>query len=149
MASAMIELLNHVLAPFPEQQRTAMISWVEHEMATRPLLDWVTDTKGRTWTLGQKSPSNDSATVFAMLFHESMRAVVVYGVNITPVQGSTNGEAAFEYFREVVFNPEHLHGPISGEALYLDLREFVAVDLDDPDDSEPRATNGTNAGAHA
>lgn len=148
MASAMIEMLGHVLAPFPDEQRNAMISWVENEIATRPLLDCVTSQDGVTWTLGQKSPSNESATVFAMLFNEPMRAVVIYSVNITPIQDAQNGEASFEYFREVCFNPKHTHGPISGEALYLDLREFVAVDLPDPENPQPTPQNGAGA-AHA
>jgi hypothetical protein len=149
MGSAMIEMLGHVLAPFPEDRKSAMIAWVEHEIETRPLIDCLTSADGVTWTLGEKSPSNEAATVFAMLYHEAIRAVIIYAVNITPVAGSTNGEASFEYFREVCFNPRHVHGPISGEALYLDLREFVAVDIPNPDGAGTDAPGPNGAAAQA
>ena len=146
MGSAMIEMLAQVLSPFPEGQRATMIKWIEHEMEAYPLIDCVTSTDDVTWTLGEKSPSNNSAAVFAMLYNEALRGVIIYSVNVTPVEGGANGQAQFEYFREVCFNPKHMHGPISGNALYMELRTFVAVDFEDPENPGP-PLNGAGATA--
>jgi len=132
MASSLIELLkDHVLAPFTAEQRDAMVSWMEHEIETRPLIDNLTSEDGVNWVLGENSPGNEGATVFAMLHHETMRAIIIYSVAITPDPAA--GGTRFEYFREVCYNPKHQHGPISGPALFLDFREFVAVDLEQKD----------------
>lgn len=140
MASAMIELLEKVLTPFEEDKRAEMVSWVEKEMERYPLIDNLTNTDGVNWQLGQESPgSGCGAIVWAMLYNEPMRAIIIYTVAMTP-QG--DGQVAFEYFREVCFNPKHNHGPISGSALYIDLAMFVQPERDEP----ATATNG--AGAH-
>jgi hypothetical protein len=137
----MTEMLGHVLSPFPEDRRNAMISWVEREMETRPLIDNLTSDDGVNWVLGEPSPGNPGAVIFAMLYHEPIRGVVIYSVSMTPADG---GQTAFEYFRETCFNPRHVHGPISGDALFLDLHEFVAVDMT-PED-KGRGLNGDGAG---
>lgn len=143
----MIEMLGHVLAPFPEDKRAAMLSWVENEIRTRPLIDNLTSVEGVNWALGDPSPGNGGgALVFAMLYHEPIRGVVIYSVTMTP---QDDGQTAFEYFREVCFNPRHMHGPISGDALFLDFQEFVSVDLPpggEPE-PEPHPLNGASADA--
>jgi len=125
--NALTELLEKVLAPFDEGRRAQMIAWVDQEVQTRPIVDCVEDRKGSAWKLGEESPSHTGAIIFAMLLHESLRAVVVYTFTATAVEDDPNA-MAFEYFRETIFEPRFTHGPISGDALYADLEDFVRVD---------------------
>jgi hypothetical protein len=136
----MTEMLGKVLAPFEDKQRDEMIGWVEREMESYPLIDNLTSADGVNWQLGQPSPgSGVDATVWAMLYNEQIRGVVIYTVSINPAEGD---RFTFEYFREVCFNPKHMHGPISAEALYIDLALFVQPERE----PEPKL-NGAGAQA--
>ncbi len=136
------EKLEAVLAPFSDEKRANMLTWVEHEMQARPLIDLAIAISvdpgdpSQTppilprempfqWILGAASPLNPSATIFAMLLDEKLRSVCIYTFRVVEANGSPAG---MEYFREVIFEPKFTHGAISGDALYDDVRDLIVDD---------------------
>jgi hypothetical protein len=134
--------LGMILAPLDEEQRDAILAGVKREIEERAIVSscWdgtsqATDTveASYVWNLTQPSPMNPSHIVFAMLHWEEINAVVIYTVGEKEVEGGK----VFEFAREIVFNPKHIAGPLSHEALFKDLMEFLV------DDEEQTATNGS------
>jgi hypothetical protein len=119
MESAAVELLQQVLAPFEDEDRAEMIAWMETER------------------------EGGGAVVFAMLFHEGLRAFFIYSCHRAETgQTSEDGQPilAFSYYKEIAFGGGFSsHGPISPEALHADLRQFA----EEAEDPEPqKKTNG-------
>jgi hypothetical protein len=91
---------------------------------------WVPYDQVNVWRIGDQSPADASCKIFAMSFHEGIRAVIAWSVR----DSSTTDEGApiaMEYFREVVFNPHIIHGPVTGKALYLDMCNAMYDEDDD------------------
>lgn len=147
-------MLGTVLDPIPEKKRTLMIEWAKREIQTRPMIIqasarvWVNaysykDDAGAehrveagfsslTWAVGQPSPQNPNATIFAMLLDDGPGAqgpqskIAVYSFVSVKVEGSD--DVGIQYFKEIVYRPDTTFGPISGEGLFLEFFDFFATD---------------------
>jgi hypothetical protein len=149
MESAAVELLQQVLAPFEDEDRAEMIAWMEAELKTQAITDDLQDhVSGYHWQLVGVTPAQaeregGGAVVFAMLFHEGLRAFFIYSCHRAETgQTSEDGQPilAFSYYKEIAFGGGFSsHGPISPEALHADLRQFA----EEAEDPEPqKKTNG-------
>jgi hypothetical protein len=137
MANPLEEMLRTVLAPLGDRREIVM-RWFEQEIATRPIIthvdDGSVDEKGNPlpWKLGGKSVLDSDATIFAIFIDEGTGDAIVYSFKSIQVAGD-NGEklGAVQFFRELVCEPKHIHGPISHDALFADL-EGIFVGDDEP-----------------
>lgn len=130
MDEALENTLRQVFAPFSEDDREEMIAWVKHESDTRPLHTLYENEDGVVWKIGEPSPTNENLIVFAVLFEEEATKPCMHIYSCGMVQRE-DGATGMLYFKDISFNPKHLHGPIAPKALFLDWGEFMAADIED------------------
>jgi hypothetical protein len=97
------------------------------------------------WHFGQPNPTRPTATIFAMVLHEGIPAVIVY--SFEKVQDEKGSEGTL-YYRDMVFEPKTVHGPIDPTALHLDLLKSLD-DGEEPDPGDEPEHTQTNGAAHA
>jgi hypothetical protein len=140
MDDTLVTMLGQVLAPLGEERQAQLLALIRKEIAERPLIQYCWDGvmeadangDGGAWEVGKPSPiaNSKTATVFALLHWEDRNAVIAYSVD---QEDAADGSGKFfSYYREVIFNPKHIRGPISPEALFIDLMAFLAEPPDDP-----------------
>lgn len=89
------------------------------------------------WQLGQPSPLDATRIVFAIFHDVALGMCVAYSFTAVALDGKAIGA----YFREFIFRPRYATGPIALEALYEDLKAYLTLVDEEPDD-EPRRRNG-------
>jgi hypothetical protein len=124
-----IAILAEVLAPLGNDKRNQIIEWVQNEIKQRPLVSYCydgiaqhEDGAAAVWELTKESPISAGFTIFAMFHWETQRAVAVYCFRASPAQGGT----VIEFFRELVFDPKHVSGPVSPDALFEEWTAFMS-----------------------
>ncbi|MGH8748818.1 MAG: hypothetical protein ACREU5_06900 [Burkholderiales bacterium] len=147
-AVSILEVLETiVLAPLDPASRKRILGWVEKEIASRAIVQYVYDEGGPVvgdvggpcvWQLGQPSPVNATETVFAMFHWESSKAIAVY----TFQQVEADGKTGTLYYRTLLFKPIHVHGPVEGTALQAELGAFLDEEPEPPAAEEPEQLNG-------
>jgi hypothetical protein len=127
----LLEMLNEVLEPLGEH-RAPIMALVAHEMKTKAVVSFCCDkpvvnpdgTRScNTWKLGEPSPTDDSTVVFAMLHDFDQRSVVAY--TFQAIEGDEEYRYKTQFFREVIFEPSLVQGPIHHDALFAELREHL------------------------
>ena len=143
---SLIEILDTILAPLGDA-RKPVLAWVEREIETHAIVQYVYEEGGpivgdaggpQLWRLGQPSPIDGDETIFAMFHWESSKAIAVYSFK----QVEDGGRTGTLFFRTLLFKPIHVHGPVSGSALPLELAAFLE------DEPEPAAGDGEQATAN-
>jgi hypothetical protein len=145
MDTALESTLRQVLAPFDEEDREELIAWVAHEAETRPLHTLYENADGVVWQIGKENPTNESLLVFAILYEEEATKPCMHIYSCGMVQGDGE-QTGMVYYKDVSFNPKHLHGPIAPRALFFDWGEFMAADIEDRIEATKKQ-NGAAAGA--
>jgi hypothetical protein len=130
--NVLLEMLHEVLEPLGER-RPELMALIAHEMKTMPVVQFCCDKAVvvspdlvrtcNTWKLGEPSPTDESTIVFAMLHDLDQRAVIVYTFQAT----ESGEEYAYttQFFREVIFDPALIQGPIHHDALFAQLRTHL------------------------
>jgi hypothetical protein len=134
MENPLLEMLATVLRPLGDKA-PLVLRWFEDEVATRPIIthvdDGSIDDKGNAlaWKLGGPSVLDANSKIFAILQDENSGDVIVYSFTVQKAVGE-NGEelGAIQFFRELVCDPKHIHGPISHAALFNDLQGIFVGD---------------------
>jgi hypothetical protein len=158
--SALIGMLAKVLEPLGEH-RDMVLSWVEREMAVRPIVTWVEDGEGNAWKLGEVSPVHETARIFAMLDvgGDGGRAVFVFCFDVVEV----DGKEGIQFFKQTIHHPRYTHGPVSHHALFAELRALLVPELvcetcggsgfqpteDDEDGEQPAPSSAESLNAKA
>jgi hypothetical protein len=144
-------LIEQLFEPMPEGKRRLMVEWAKRELATRHVVTRVSkrmwadeykDAEGKAhpgewqtvvWEVGQASPQNDNVKIFAMLVDDGLGGqgptgkVAVFSFGMEPAAGE-DGATRPVYFKELVYSPDVVYGPLSGEAVYRDFFDFLATD---------------------
>lgn len=163
-----VQMLRTILDPLPELEKEMIARWAQREAVSAALITvatqrvWVNayEKDGKmvpagyhtlTWEAGGASPSNGSATIFAMLQADDEH-VHVYSAAVTKTAGSE--DVSVQYYREVLFRPATVFGPITGEALFEEFANYFAteeeqeqiekarVQAEEKGKRRPAATNG-------
>jgi hypothetical protein len=145
-----LEALAMVLEPLPAEYRDTMLQLARREIDDSPLIGYcwdgvdegeVSDTGEvlRPWAyeVAKPSPRFPSRTVFCMFHDEGARCVAAFTFEAVEV----DGKQGVQFYRELVFEPKIVSGPLKPKAL---LNEFLLY-LGRPEDDDPRA--GTPAPA--
>ena len=141
-ADEMMKMLDTVLVGVSQERRDIMKQWAHREMTQKPLIQqatsrqWVnqyTDEKtGRTvaagfhtlrWEVGQPSPSNPGALIFAMLQVDDDH-VKVFSFQLVEYEGKDTAV----YFHETLYQPDTTYGPIAADALFEEFANFFATE---------------------
>lgn len=139
-----LEALRQVLEPLPADLRDPMLELAGRELSERPLVGYCWDGQDRgdvddagnvtrpwAYEIAKPSPQFPQRIVFAMFHWEEVNAVAAFTVEMQEVEG---GKMAVHYFREIIFAPKIISGPLSPKAL---ANEFAAFMGDPGDDPEP------------
>lgn len=148
MANALTDMLEKILVPLGDKSKL-VLGWFERELQTRMVIthcdDGSADEKGEplAWKLGGKSVLDSTCTIFAMFLDEERGDVLAYSFKAVEV-ATTGGEkvGAIQFFKEHIVAPKHIHGPISHEALFVDLEALFV------EEEAPQAQRN-GAAAHA
>ena len=123
-------MLAGVLEPLGDEKREQILDWVAHEIHTRPIVSYCADAD-YSWDLGGPdpvAPEERPRTIFAMLEVEG--TVVVF--SFEEIKLPTGG-TAIQFYRDVVYEPKRIAGPLDHEALFRELRAYLTgVDPDAP-----------------
>lgn len=143
MNDPIVEVLRKILTPLGEERCNALLALALGEFQRRQIVSYF-DTGLRSdgstlfWKLGEPSPLDEDTTVFAIFHvqHEGGKSeMVVFAYAVTKDEES--GEEGYTYFQEVIPDPKNIQGPISGEALFLELCDFLGVpEAKDPDEPQ-------------
>lgn len=139
MDSSLLATLQPVLEALGDEKKTQVMTWLAREMQTRMLVEIAVNATGDTWKLAQPNPTNGNAIVFGLLHWESQRAVTI----LSFARVKLGEKEGVQFYKEVMFNPSHIGGPISHDALFDDLAGYMTVDDD------PAAHGAANGSAHA
>lgn len=158
-AKQAIEVLGELLEPLGAKRKALILKWVRREIQTHALVQYVyekgppvmKDDDGKEtggpqiWQLGEASPINPDERIFAMFYlPEDGRTVNVY--TFMPIE--LDGKEACLFFRSVIFEPIHIHGPVHHNALLPEFGIYLAEDeeldaLEEGRDiDEPMQANG-------
>lgn len=156
MDHPILDALAAVLAPVPEEYRQEILALAKREIEERPLVEYCWDgldrgevdahgalTRPWAYQIGQPSPVHPSHTVFCMfLVEEPGSPHSVHAFTFETMEVS--GQQGVQFYREVIFEPKHVTGPLTPKALYS---EFMAF-LEEPEEGpaagrEPAAQNGS------
>jgi len=97
------------------------------------------------WRIGQPSPSDPDATVFACALWPELPAVVIYTFKM--ITGA-DGKDGRTYHRELLRNFKHVGGPIMPGALFEDMELYLGDD-EEPEPGEAGAHHTNGAAARA
>lgn len=142
MDDQILTLLEPILLPLGQGKAAAILELVAEEIKTRGLVQHCWDgvtvpdpsdpDRPWAWDIGQRNPIND-AVVFAMFHWEERNFVIAWAFE----EGEIAGKKTISYFRHVINDPKHVTGPISPEALYIDMiSSLQAADETDKDKTE-------------
>jgi len=120
--SVLVQMMTEILKPLPEAERAKLLGWIGHEVENRPVVAFCNDEEGQVWKLGCPSPLDQTTTVIALLPDYDRKVVGVYAMK----SGKTSeGAELVQFFREVIWRPKHMQGPISHRAMFVDLRDWL------------------------
>ncbi len=170
MPHPMMEMLTSVLAPIAEHvkpdQIKELLAMAEEELNQRPLIHmaWkearyrgpekqadgsmahVDRTYTQTYEIGQKNPSDEDATVFAIFPHETGGGIVVYSCKDVEIDGANS----VQYWSDFIYRPDGWRGQMSAQAV-ANYTEYLLSDGDDDggDEPDPAPAQGARANGHA
>ena len=142
----LLEQLDLILAPMPTNERELMKAWVGRQLVEKPIVMlmtarlWVDEyekdgkkhpagVRSLEWRIGEPSPQNPAALIFAMIPVGEPAEVHVFSFSPVPIdETKPDGETTVVWFHETIFHPDTIFGPITGEALF---EEFAMLLLDD------------------
>jgi len=139
MADDLAETLSQVFAPFEEAQRTQLIAWASEELGTRSVITMLVDKRGSEWKVGEPSPSNENAVVFAILLDGPLRCADIYCVSFV----EADGKQGVVYFKETCWDPQHTWGPLGANALWAEWSAFFGASAEG--EAEEPKPNGADA----
>lgn len=143
MADDLADTLARVFAPFDDDERAQLIAWAGEELGTRSVITLMTDKRGAEWKVGEPSPSNEDAVVFAMLFDNAQRCCDVYCVMFV----EQNGKEGVLYFKETCWNPDHTWGPLGKRGLWNEWIAFFGGADAGGGEEPPAKVNGAGESA--
>jgi hypothetical protein len=145
--------LREILEPLGRERVNVLVAWARDEMRQHPIVQYCWD--GRTssktaedgtvyqpgWELGEESPIAPGHTIFAMFYWEGERLVVAYTFQWEKLEAGT----AVQFYREMIFQPVHVNGPATRDALFHDLAAFIGPE---PEPDETNAGEGEHEQAN-
>jgi hypothetical protein len=154
-----VTMLKTILDPLPEHEKEMIARWAQREAVSSALITvatqrtWVNayEKDGKlhpagyhtlTWEAGAPSPHNANATIFAMLQADDEH-VHIYSAAMTKVAGSE--DVSVQYFREVLFHPDTVFGPMTGEALFEEFCNYFATEEEQEKIDKVREARGRAA----
>lgn len=140
----LLKQLDMILAPMPANERELMKAWAGRELVEKPIIMmmtarlWVPEyekdgqkhpagVRSVEWRIGNPSPQNPDALIFAMVPVGEPAEVHVFSFAPVPVEEGSE-EMTVVWFHETIFHPDTIFGPITGEALF---EEFARLLLDE------------------
>lgn len=140
----LLKQLDMILEPMPENERELMKAWAGRQLVEKPIVMlmtarlWVDEyekdgkkypagVRSLEWRIGNPSPQNPEAIIFAMIPVGEPAEVHVFSFAPVPVEEGSE-KMTVVWFHETVFHPDTIFGPITGEALF---EEFALLLLDD------------------
>ena len=146
MDDPILEALAMVLEPLPAEYRETMLQLAKREIDDSPLIGYCWDgvDEGdvnengevvRPWAyeVAKPSPRFPSRTVFCMFHDEASRCVAAFTFEAIEV----DGKQGVQFYRELVFEPKIVSGPLKPKALLNEFVLYLGRDEDGPPDPPP------------
>lgn len=144
MDDPILEALAMVLDPLPAEYRETMLALAKREIDDSPLIGYCWDGVDtgdvkrnddgteeilRPWAyeIAKPSPRFPSRIVFCMFHDESARCVAAF--TFEPYE--VDGKQAVQFFRELVFEPKIVSGPLKPKALYNEFLMYLGREEDE------------------
>jgi len=132
-----LELLRRVLEPLGERRCAELLSLADDYLEQVSPLTWMAgqsepgeENDAVSWKIGESSPLDKDATVFALFYEPDLGAGVAYTFKAIMLEGHPEPMATYQ--REFIYNPRYGTGPIALNALFEDLKFHLTEHKDAP-----------------